>query len=310
VATDYRWVDRVVPLEFGLGPRAPLKLRFKGRIATLPHMSMPSLVDEGAVRDELARGEIAMIYSHPVPAPLRRAASVEGLIRYVPRQYPRFHARLTGSFEGYLGKFSSKSRETLRRKLRRFYARVDSAEPLREFRTAPELEAFHPLGRAVSSLTYQERFAQQGLPETPEYLRRWPDARAFLLLHGERPVAYLFVPIQDRVAFYQYVGYDPEYADHSPGTVLMYLALQRLFEDPAVEVFDFTEGGGAQKEFFATGSTLCADLYYFRPTAKARLTVAGHSAWSRLRATARWLAGVIGVRAPLRRLLRGASSRR
>jgi CelD/BcsL family acetyltransferase involved in cellulose biosynthesis len=265
---------------------------------------MPASIDESAVVPELELAEIAMLYSHPLAARLPRVARLAGALRYVPRQYRRFQTDLTGGFQEYLKKFGAKSRETLRRKVRRFCAHVGSQEPLREYRTPEELRAFHPLGRQVSSLTFQERNALMCLPESPEHLEQFGEARAFLLFHGERPVSYLYVPIQRRVGYYQYVGHDPAYADHSAGSVLLYLALERLFADPDLDLLDFTEGEGSHKEFFSTSASLCGDAYYFRPTAKAQLAVAAHHSWTGLRNLVYRLAGLAGIRARLRQWLR------
>jgi hypothetical protein len=64
--------------------------------------------------------------------------------------------------------------------------------------------------------------------------------RAYLLFDGERP--YLYCPVQGDVVIYRYLGYDPDYARMSVGTVLQWLALEELFREARFRMFDFTEG--------------------------------------------------------------------
>ena len=111
-----------------------------------------------------------------------------------------------------------------------------------------------------------------GLPDSSQFQNKMLDlancgmARGYILFHGESPIAYLFCPAKDDILFYQYVGYDPGYKRWSPGTVLQYMVLERLFDESKFRLLDFTEGEGPHNEFFSTESTLCADIYYFRRT--------------------------------------------
>ena len=61
-----------------------------------------------------------LLRSLPVPGVVQRISVNGNWIRYVPHQFKRFYVDLTGDFEGYLKRFSSKSRSTLTRKVRRF----------------------------------------------------------------------------------------------------------------------------------------------------------------------------------------------
>ena len=68
-----------------------------------------------AVRAVPRRDDVAVAHSYPVRA-VAAVAILPGLIRYVPAQYPHHYIDLSGTFGGYLDKFSSKSRWTLRKK--------------------------------------------------------------------------------------------------------------------------------------------------------------------------------------------------
>jgi len=224
-----------------------------------------------------------LIRSQPVQQTLPRLSLFPDAIRYIPSQYERFYIELEGSFAEYLNKFSSKSRWTLLRKIRKFAAFSRGQVDWRVYRTVKEIEEYYPLARQVSAATYQERLLNAGLPEHGEFrtetfaLARLDRVRGYLLFHDRKPIAYLFCAVEDPgILLYRYLGYDPEYQDWSPGTVLQYFVLERLFAEREIRLFDFTEGEGAQKRFLSTGSIHCADIYYFRRRLRTLMVVALH----------------------------------
>jgi CelD/BcsL family acetyltransferase involved in cellulose biosynthesis len=103
----------------------------------------------------------------------------------------------------------------------------------------------------------------------------WPSQRSRQPATGDRPISYLFCSAQAEVLLYRHFGYDPEFGRWSPGTVPQYLALERLFAEGRFRLFDFT--AGAHKQFFSTGSTRCADLYFFRRTPRNLLLLGLHA---------------------------------
>jgi CelD/BcsL family acetyltransferase involved in cellulose biosynthesis len=82
---------------------------------------------------------------------------------------------------------------------------------------------------------------------------------------------------RDRVLFYDWVGYDPDFAVWSPGAVLQHLALEHLYTERSFDIFDFTEGEGDHKRAFATDSVTCADIWYFSVAPRSVAAVAGHA---------------------------------
>jgi CelD/BcsL family acetyltransferase involved in cellulose biosynthesis len=134
------------------------------------------------------------------------------------------------------------------------------------------MEKFHAAAREVSSRTYQEKLLDAGLPASEDFrehitrLAEADAARGYVLFHARKPIAYVFCPIVNGTVVYQYVGFDPDYREQSPGTVLQYVLLESLFAEGKFRLFDFTEGEGPHKELFSTESVACADLYFLRPT--------------------------------------------
>jgi hypothetical protein len=209
-----------------------------------------------------------LIRSRPVTERLPRVSISCGFIRYVPAQYERYFIDLRGTFAEYLGKFSSKSRWTLQRKVRRLATLSDGRVDWRVYRTPDEMREFYPLARKVSEVSYQERLLHAGLPEDEEFRAeifehaKLGRTRGYLLFHQGKPIAYLLCVVEGSdILLYRYLGYNPHYQRWSPGMVLQYLVLEKLFAEREMRMFDFTEGEGPQKKFLSTGSVRCADIY-------------------------------------------------
>jgi CelD/BcsL family acetyltransferase involved in cellulose biosynthesis len=190
----------------------------------------------------------------------------------VRQRYSRRYADLSGSFEAYLATFSGKSRSTLRRKVRKFAETSGGALDIRGYQSPEEIAEFQTLARRVSAKTYQEKLLDAGLPDDPGYKAEMiraaalGEARAWLLFVGNEPVSYLYAPADGDTLIYAYLGYDPEWARHSPGTVLQVEAMKHIIEEGRFRRFDFTEGDGQHKRQFATDGIACVDLLLLRKT--------------------------------------------
>lgn len=302
------WEPRVRTLEFQAGevtigsvklPSLTLSTHFLRLVGGPPEPDLPF--------DRFPDGtSVVVAGSYPVARALPRVSVTPQAIRYVPSQYRRYYTDLSGTFEAYLAKFSSKSRSTLKKKVRKFAEFSGGEVAWREYRPGA-LEEFHRLAFPVSETTYQARLLDAGLPGADEFLAelpRYDDVRAYLLFHEERAIAYLFCPVVDGNLLYMYVGYDPDYQQWSPGTVLQYLALEAVFAEGRFRTFDYTEGEGPHKEFFATDSVACADLWYFRKTVRNRLIVGLHDGLRRASAGSVGLLDRLGLKSRLKKLIR------
>ncbi|MBF0623710.1 MAG: GNAT family N-acetyltransferase [Magnetococcales bacterium] len=253
-----------------------------------------------------------LIRSLPVgDTPPPRLAWERGRIRYWAARFPRHYVILEGDFQDYLAGFSPKSRATLRRKVRRFRDHGQGDIRWRICAKPDEMAEFHRQARGLSALTYQERLLDAGLPGDDGFLRtledqaRVGDVRGCLLYDGAQPIAYLLTPRVAGAWLYQHLGYDPAASRWSPGTVLQYLVLEALFEEGQGGWFDFTEGEGAHKRFFATHALDCGNLFLLRPTPANLLLVAAHVALEGLSRSLVAVLDRLGLKARLKRLFRG-----
>lgn len=250
--------------------------------------------------------------SYPVsaaPVVLRVAGN---RLVYTPKTFPNYFVDLSlpGGFGQYLEGFSSKTRSTLRRKVRRFAEASPEGLTWRVYRTPDEIDEFLPIAGRLSERTYQARLLDCGLPTEPEFrgqaleLARQRLAYGFVLFHGVRPAAYVFSQRQSGIVSYDYVGHDPDLNALSPGTVLQYLLLEYLFGDEEARVFDFTEGEGAHKALFSTGRAMCAKSLVFPKRPGILLRIRAHLYLNRLNDLIDALADRLALREKIRRLIR------
>jgi len=268
------WTQQPVRFAARLGEMKFLSWKLPGYVLKTHFTQLPTYL---AIPPALAEWfshstDVAVMRSHPIEVPLPRISLLPEAIRYVPTSYQRYWVALEGTFDAYLKKFSAKSRNTLLRKIKKFTEFCGGEIDWREYQRPDEMQAFHQLALAVSQKTYQERLLDCGLPAGEDFrnsiiaLATADSARGYILFYQKNPIAYIFCPIQEGVALYEYVGHDPEYQRWSTGTLLQYFALQEMFAAGNIKIFDFTEGEGAHKAFFSTHSQYCADIYYFRRT--------------------------------------------
>lgn len=290
---------RPVPLRFMVGARTIASV--ERQLVRVPLTLAEARSRGGPALPPLpAEAQGYLVTSLPEAAcELLRGGGMLGLVR---QRYTRFHVDLSLGFEAWFAGLSANTRQGLRRKAKRIGGEV------RRYRTPAEIDAFHPLARALSARTYQERLLGAGLPADPADLRRLAAAdavRAWLLLLDDRPVAYLCCPAVGDTLVYAHVGHDPDFAALSPGAVLQLEALRDLFAEGRFAWFDFTEGEGQHKRQMASGGVACVDLLLLRPTLANRLLIAALAGFDAGVALAKRVVRRVGAERIGRRLRRG-----
>lgn len=262
--------ENATALPLGIGARTIATI--KRRLVRVPLSLDDALANCLPPFPELSGADGYLITSVPRPLIDDVRAGRPDLWSLLYQRYRRSFVALDTSFDLYMAGFSAKSRSTLKRKLRRFAVRSRGVIDVRCYRTPSEMAVFHELGRRVSALTYQERLLDAGLPAGADALVAMLDlaqadaARGWLLFLEGWPVAYLWSPACGDTLIYAHLGYDPAFADMSPGTVLQLEAIRMLMEERRFRLLDFTEGEGQHKNTFGTGGIDCADLLLLRRT--------------------------------------------
>jgi hypothetical protein len=231
-------------------------------------------------------------------------------ICYMQSKYDHCYIDLNITFEDYQKKFSSKTRSTINRKVRKYAEHCGGAIVWKTYKLPSEMRDFFQLARTVSKLTYQERLLDAGLPyledfiQQAELLASEQRIRAYILFDGDQPVSYLYCPVYDNVLVYAYLGYDPSYMHLSVGTVLQWLALEELFGERRFRYFDFTEGQSDHKRLFATHQRQCANVFMLKNNLKNKVIVYTHRLTD---CFSKWLGETLdrfGLKAKIKRFLR------
>jgi hypothetical protein len=228
----------------------------------------------------------------------------------VPTQDPRCYIDLGQSFADYQEKFSSKTRATIKRKIKRFGAYCEGSIRWRAYRTADDSIEFYRLASLVSAETYQKKRLGAGLPRSKEFFRDMQalanigQFRGFILFDHERPVAYLYCPAVGGVLEYQYLGYDPEYMQWSVGTILLWHALENIFDEACFKMFDFAGGQSDQIHLFATDRIQCANVYLLRRNLGNTVIVQAHRFVSNVSLVSGRFLETLGLKVKTRKLLR------
>jgi hypothetical protein len=222
----------------------------------------------------------------------------------------RLLLRFDGTFEQYMGKFSSKHRKNLQREVRKLREGALGEMRLVRFEAPEEVPGFLDAAFELSKRTYQWALYQRGLSATELIRERAGFAadngwfRSYLLYCGERTGAFI-LGFQYRGRFLLHeIGFDPELAKHSVGTVSLLLMIEDLFQFNPPTVLDF-ESYGKYKEALSTESYLQGKLYLFRRGAYSRFLRAGHRSCSTVNQYATTVVDRLNLRTKFRRKLRG-----
>jgi CelD/BcsL family acetyltransferase involved in cellulose biosynthesis len=232
-------------------------------------------------------------------------------IRYIRNQRTSHYIDLRRTFQDYLKDFSAKRRGNLQREIRKLTAMAAGTFECRIYRGPEKVSEFHALARKVAVKTYQEKLFGGAIPGTPEFVARLnaraqdDSYRGFILMVKGEPVSYVYLPIvDDRIVDFQYLGYDPEFSEWSPGTVLLYLALESVFSEGTFRYFNLSYGEGQMKRVFGRAGFLQADVYFFRWTLRNVLAVYGHAFTDWFSSKIGLMLEKLGLRRRMRLLLR------
>ncbi|WP_020651692.1 GNAT family N-acetyltransferase [Massilia niastensis] len=261
--------------------------------------------------DELVPGSQGfVIRGLPLSAPLPMLSRNGDYLCYAQEHYHHFHIDFSIGYEQYKNKFSSKTRSTLNRKLRKYAEHCGGTIPWKAYRTPEEIREFFALARDLSKTTYQDRVLGVGLPDNEAFIEnalKLAEAdrlRAFILFDGARPVSYLYCPVDAGVLTFAYLGYDPEYLHLSVGIVLQWLATEQLFAENRFRFFDFTEGEGDHKRLFATHQRLCCHLVLVKRSLRNSAIIRAHILMNQVTGEIGDLMEKHGVKARVKRMIK------
>jgi CelD/BcsL family acetyltransferase involved in cellulose biosynthesis len=173
----------------------------------------------------------------------------------------------------------------------------------------------------LAALSWQGRKLGSTVAGTRERLRTLEERtrqgwlRSYLLRGGGTAIAFV-VGFQDSGTYiYSQPGYDPKWAEYSPGNVCLYRIIQDLFEHDRPEWMDFDVGDNHYKSVFSTQSRDVQNVYLMRRSAYTGLALLTHRIFSGVSSGVRHGLDRLGLREKVRHILRaggkgsGAESR-
>lgn len=169
--------------------------------------------------------------------------------------------QLPESFDDYVRQLSRRSRKSVQYSRRKLFREFDGDVQVECYEAVEQIDEFLDNAIDVSKKSYQWRLLKRGLRDRESLSRRFAFAaergwlRSYLLFCKSQPVAFM-VGYQCRGCyFYVDVGYDPDWAGWSVGSILQYLMLEDLYRrDDTPRMFDFSTGYGEHKARFANYS--------------------------------------------------------
>lgn len=203
-------------------------------------------------------------------------------LRYVRSRDVHHFIETQPSWDAYFSQFTGKSRQNLRRSVKRFAERQQGGSGVELFTAPAEMDRFHREALRISEETYQHKLLKSGLPADKAFaahldkLASEGRARGYLLRDGGRPIAYAWCSLAGDVLKYEIVGYLPGSADLSPGTVLLYHIIEDAHAIANCRFLDFGPGEAPYKSMFANRKMEYVDLYLFRMTMVNVLLVGMH----------------------------------
>ncbi|MFO0904073.1 MAG: GNAT family N-acetyltransferase [Pirellulales bacterium] len=226
---------------------------------------------------------------------------------------PRWRLRLADSSAAYWSQFSSKRRYNFRRMQRLLTHECEAIERVEQ------VEQFLGEAETISLRSWQGRRLGVRVrrdDRTKRYFQRLAQAgclRSYLLRSAGAPAAFA-VGTQWRGRFQlEEIGFDPQFADLSPGAVLLLDLLEDLHNRRRPEVLDFGFGDGAYKQQFGNEQTASGSLLVVSRRRRPRTIAALYSCSQRLEQFARGALHGCGLQPWARRLHRrlggGASVR-
>ncbi|HEU5399946.1 MAG TPA: GNAT family N-acetyltransferase [Terriglobales bacterium] len=290
-AEQHRWITKKQSLDFRLGPLRLGSLGFRASVLTTPFIQLPEQVSSTVViRSELSDCAVAVIPAHPDLGHVKTIQKLNGLVRYVSFTEMRYLVDLRGSLSDYLAQFSAKRRKNLLRTVKKLTEFSGGRLECREFHSPEKMLEFQRIAVEISQKTYKQKigWAFQSSASFGQELAADAAAgavRGYVLYSDGVSAAYAFCRVQDPVIYYTHIGYDPRFSEYSPGTVLLFMLIERLFGEHRYMYLDFLGGAYWQyKQVFSTVHLPSATLFYFPPSPKNILVIMVHLAVRKLEA--------------------------
>lgn len=230
----------------------------------------------------------------------------KGFELYAPTGvHARRKIRMPATLEEFWGRMSSKTRSNFRRNQKKF-----TGGTLRVVREVDQIEDFLRLAHQVSLNTWQTECLGLRIhnnaaeAELLKFLARQGTLRSYLLLQGERPVAFVLGNQFRRYFNFEEFGFDRDFTELSPGTHLLLAVVEEMYRHDTPEWFDFGGGDAEYKRGMANTETCSACFWLIPPGSRAAWAMRSQIAYQRVKKLGGNLLKQAGLFAKVRHFLR------
>ncbi|MFM7142986.1 MAG: GNAT family N-acetyltransferase [Alphaproteobacteria bacterium] len=259
----------------------------------------PPIPEDGGLVDRLLAAALESapgadgVYLHSVRADGFLGCRIEAargrigdLVAYAPGGSRPFHwLELPGSFREWLGKFGAKKRYNLQRQHRLLAEHAHGDLVLRRIEEPRDVAGFAGDTATVVEKSWQGELATSGVtraardPRVLDDLARRGLLRSYLLVAQGSPCAFVVGYQYGDVYHYAEIGYDRALARFSPGTVLLTLLLEDLWQHRTPRLVNFGIGEAGYKREFGNRESRDASVFLLRDTPANRARVVAHRAF-------------------------------
>jgi hypothetical protein len=229
-----------------------------------------------SVEKSLKDREVDVVWFHQIEGSSNVDARVRHAMRWLRRDHfpssiAHWKGRLAPTYEQFLRKRSSATRNDLKRSARRLEKVVGDQISFKQFREPEEVDQLATDVEIVASKSYH-RSLNAGFIDNQETRQRMSlyakegRLRVHILYVSEKPIAYWIGFIYQKTFYTWTTGYDPIYRQSAPGLFLLQRVLQDLCEEHIAEAVDFGSGYAQYKRDLGDEDRPDVSLYWFGPS--------------------------------------------
>ena len=247
-----------------------------------PHLSTQLL-------DLLLDAQVDCVYMDTVPIEdtfLKFALETRrsNYLVYVPGGPRPWHlVEIPAHSEVYLSRMSSKARANLRRNAKKLAESAGGKLEVTRIDTEHQIAEFLADAVRVSQNSWQHDILGDRITDSGEE-RAWNKSlaragllRSYLLKCGDRSCAFVMGHQFNGVFHYVEIGYDREFSEYSPGTVLLDMLIQDLCDYAPPSLLNFGMGEAGYKRRFGNVQREDISVLAFRRSLKNHLLVRSHA---------------------------------
>lgn len=224
----------------------------------------------------VSEADLAQFEFVRLDSPLYRLAlNLPGLLTRDSNPPSQLHHLLVlpDNIEAVYSAMSSSRRKEVRRNTRRLQCHAAGAPSVTCYESLNEFDHLFGDVEKIARKTYQ-RGLRVGFSDTPEIRSRLAEGarqgwlRAYVFYLGERPCAFWIGMLYENTFVSEYMGYDPEFSQFSPGMVLIMNVIERFCSgtDGNVRELDFGLGHAEYKNALCSTKWLEATIFLFGST--------------------------------------------